>query len=106
MEMVVRVKKEHVYDREGGRIVKEQILNLLPKATPENRVVFDFAEVDMVTNSFADEVFGKLIRDVGFPQFKAVTTFRNANSFVTAVIRSAIYSRNEQWFKEQAGCLQ
>lgn len=80
--------------RQGGRIVKEQVVPMLNSATGIDPVVFDFSGVSAISSSFADELFGKLISDMGFDNFKSVTTFRNINPLVTNVIKNSIYHRN------------
>lgn len=59
-------------------------------------VVFDFEGVDMITNSFADEVFGRIAFEIGIDRMRNVTSFKNATHFESLVIRGAIDARNEQ----------
>lgn len=58
-----------------------------------DRMVFDFQDVEVVSHSFADECFGKLVEKFGLEFVKDRTTFRNANPFVSSVIKSAINNR-------------
>lgn len=74
-----------------GRIAKRELDNLFDNSN--EIIVFDFNGVKLVTNSFADEVFGKKIREVGFVKFKERTTFENANRFLTMCITKAIANR-------------
>lgn len=98
--MLVRFE-EHVEllkSREGGRIAKQIFKQLLGNATHNDPVVFDFDNIASISSSFADEFFGMLIQEMGFEQFKSVTTFRNLNPFVSNVIRNSIYHRNTKEF--------
>jgi hypothetical protein len=56
-------------------------------------VVFDFEGVSVVTNSFADEVFGRIAYEVGLTRMREATTFRNVSATWAAVIRHAIDMR-------------
>lgn len=87
---------DHTKSREGGKIVKQQIIHHLDSATSQNRIIFDFSGVSSISSSFADELFGKLISDMGFENFKAITTFQNLNPLVSSVIKNSIYHRNSQ----------
>lgn len=56
-------------------------------------IVFDFDGIELISNSFADECFGKLVEDFGFNYVKSKTTFRNVNPFVNIVVKKAITDR-------------
>ncbi|WP_439555225.1 STAS-like domain-containing protein [Dyadobacter sp.] len=76
--------------RRLGVIVREEILNALAANTT---VVFDMAGVNTVSNSFADECFGKLLFDVDFDTLKKKTTFSNSIPFVRDTIKIAMNQR-------------
>ena len=59
-------------------------------------VKFDFAGVDTVTNSFADELFGRMAYDFGMDELRSITSFANAKRFIAVVIRNAMEARNSQ----------
>lgn len=82
--------------REGGREAKRNFIPVIRAASASNPIIFDFVGVTSISSSFADEFFGKLINDMGFTDFKAVTTFRNMNPFVSNVIRNSIFHRNSE----------
>lgn len=87
-----------IKSREGGRLAKQKFELLFSIATTTNPVIFDFEGVSSISSSFADEFFGKQIRDMGFTEFKSITTFKNLTPFVSNVIRNSIYSRNADSF--------
>lgn len=62
--------------------------------------IFDFDSVNLILNSFADECFGKLIKEVGLEKTKKLTTFENMNPCVELVIKKAIKDRINQMNKE------
>ena len=57
------------------------------------KVIFDFEDVELISNSFADECFGKLIEEFGLEFTKNMTTFKNANNLVALVLKKAINDR-------------
>ncbi len=59
-------------------------------------VTFDFAGVDSITNSFADEVFGRMVCELGMPEMKKRTTFKNISPFWARIVRAAIDFRASQ----------
>lgn len=58
--------------------------------------VFDFSGIDSVTNSFADEVFGRLVSDRGMNWMRNNTSFKNVNRSWAMVIRGAMDSREQE----------
>lgn len=98
--MLIRFE-EHVdliSSRQGGKFAKEKFQPLIKTATPSNKVVFDFSGVTSISSSFADEFFGMLIAEMGFNEFKSITTFSNISPFVGSVVRNSIYHRNKHQF--------
>lgn len=55
--------------------------------------IFDFEGVDSITNSFADEVFGKIVACLGIDRMRETTHFANVDHFSSFVIRNAIGRR-------------
>lgn len=60
----------------------------------ETVVVFDFSGVATVTNSFADEVFGRLAFEHGMDFLRKNTKFANIDRFSAMVVRDAMENRN------------
>jgi hypothetical protein len=58
-----------------------------------NKTIFDFNGVDLISNSFADECFGKLVEHFGMEIIKSKTTFANTNSKVSMVVKKAVTDR-------------
>lgn len=54
-----------------------------------DKIVFDFEGVNIVTNSFANEYFGKLIEVISADKFKEKFAFTNVNDFIQRVLISA-----------------
>ena len=54
-----------------------------------DKIVCDFTGVNVVTNSFANEYFGKLINIISAEKFKEKFAFTNVNDFVQRVLISS-----------------
>jgi len=76
--------------RKDGAVVREKIARGIEK---NQWIVLDFDGVEVVSNSFADECFAKLMLDFDLPTVKAHTTFKNASPFIKAVIANAFKER-------------
>lgn len=76
--------------RQSGRQAYVDVKAALDKG---DTVVFDFAGVDSVTNSFADELFGRLAFEFGMDNLRMVTSFTNINQSSARFIRSVMDRR-------------
>ncbi len=72
--------------RNLGAKIRQDILSGLEKS---DKVIFDFNGVEVVTNSFADECFGKLRQQISTDVFMAKLSFINVNDFIQRVLISA-----------------
>lgn len=78
--------------RGAGRAAYEAIAHVM--GTED--IVFDFDGVDTITNSFADEVFGRLAYELGMDTLRKRTRFVNIAPFWSKVVRNAIDTRIAQ----------
>lgn len=83
----------HLGTRVHGAEVRSQIIDALKQS---DMIVFDFAEVETVSNSFADECFAKLTLFFSLDEVKRKTTFINASPFIKAVIANSFKARLSQ----------
>lgn len=77
--------------RAAGRAAYDVIIS-----TPEwgtEVASFDFDGVESITNSFADEVFGRMASEHGMGWMRKHTTFCNISNFWAMVVRSAMDHR-------------
>jgi len=81
---------KHLSTRVAGASVRKIIIRSLEK---NERVIFDFSNVEVVSNSFADECFAKLVLNFDLPMVKEYTTFQNASPFIKAVIANSFKER-------------
>ena len=83
----------HLGTRFAGASVREKIISSFDDT---DKFVFDFAGVETVSNSFADECFAKLIFNFEMDEIKSKTTFQNASPFIKAVIANSFKERLSQ----------
>ena len=73
--------------REDGRRFRE----LISEALDDGKfTVFDFSGVEIVSNAFADEVFGKLVKNFGLDELRKNSSFKDAHQEVALVVQKAI----------------
>lgn len=73
--------------RNLGAKIREDIKN---EASINEKIYIDLENVDVITNSFANECFGKLKDVITMEVFKEKISFINANEFVKRAIISAL----------------
>ncbi len=88
--MIVQMSKygRSLVTRMAGRAAYEEVSQII--AGSRTRVVFDFDGVDSITNSFADEVFGHLVADMGIEDLRARTSFSGIGPFWARVVRNVM----------------
>ena len=80
--------------RQAGRAAYDCIMAKTERLS--TFVTFDFSGVSTVTNSFSDEVFGRMAFDMGFDELKRHTSFVNIDPLWARVVRRAIDSRSSE----------
>lgn len=73
--------------RNLGAQIRERIIEMI---NVNEKVFLDFEEVNVVTNSFADECFTELRKSLPNDIFKSKIAFINTNDFIQRVIISAL----------------
>lgn len=91
--MVIKFNEigESLGTRHLGENVRKQISEKL--FNNSEKIIFDFDGVEIISNSFADECFGKLVEEYGLDFVRKRSTFRNVNTIVETIIRKAINDR-------------
>ena len=59
----------------------------------ERKIIIDFSDITLVSSSFADEVIGKLLVEIGMIEFMGRFELRNMSSMVRQIIERAIQQR-------------
>jgi anti-sigma regulatory factor (Ser/Thr protein kinase) len=91
-QIVLAQHVESLGSRASGRKVATLLKNVLSMADAK-KVEIDFADIAIVSSSFADECFGRLIASVGPTEFFSRISFVNADSTVRAIIDRSVIQR-------------
>jgi len=91
-ELILKLSKfgEFLSTRFLGKLVREK----MEKVWNGYEIIYiDASGVEGMTNSFADECFGKLLQEKGISQFKEKLRFQNLNKFSEKVLIKALSNR-------------
>ncbi len=83
--------------RQSGLKLKNEVINLYKKA--KKPVLIDFAEIGIISSSFADEFIGKMVIDLGFFQFQQIFTLINMNSTIQTIVQRSLSQRMAESIK-------
>ena len=73
--------------RDDARQIRKNILE------SNETVILDFENISIISNSFADELLGIIVRDFGITTLKEKVLFKNTNKEVQMTIKKAIVTR-------------
>ena len=92
--MTVTFKFKTIGKNLGTRLLGEKVRKeLLPLILENDKVILDFEDVNVVSNSFADECLAKLLLNMPFDDLKRKTTFVSVNEFAKKNIAIAFRRR-------------
>jgi anti-sigma regulatory factor (Ser/Thr protein kinase) len=80
--------------RKSGEEARQYIVNLM-NCYPDRELILDFSEINVISSSFADEVFGKLFIELGPMHFMRAIKLRNTGSAVEGLVDRAIRLRSQ-----------
>ncbi len=88
----IRVRKffkgaDRLSTRENGLRLREKVNEVLREGED---VILDFEGIELVTQSFIDEVIGVIVREKGLEFLKRRIKIKNANSFVKETVKFVI----------------
>lgn len=77
--------------RQSGLRIKNELLNIYKSA--KKPVIIDFEGVGIIASSFADELIGKLVSELGLFQFQAAFPMKNMNPTVQSIVQRSVSQR-------------
>ncbi|MFC4875034.1 STAS-like domain-containing protein [Negadavirga shengliensis] len=93
----MRIRFRDIGESLGTRVLGEQIRRQIEASfEKEEFVSFDFEGVSVISHSFADECFGKLLLNRDLEDIKSLSTFLNANDLVRKTIAITLKERLDQ----------
>lgn len=78
--------------RDLGEVIRENVLQGIDN---ENTVTIDFTNVSQITHSCADEIFAKLVMELGLANFKKSVNMINTDETTATIIKYVIAQRLE-----------
>uniref|UniRef100_UPI00406C1782 STAS-like domain-containing protein n=1 Tax=Mucilaginibacter sp. CSA2-8R TaxID=3141542 RepID=UPI00406C1782 len=76
--------------RNLGTKIRSEIVSNIESG---NFLIFDFAGINVISNSFADECFGKLLLNFDLDKIKSLSTFKNIDDNSKRIISFAFKQR-------------
>lgn len=90
--MLIQLSKfgKFLSTRDIGKIIKSEITSILDG---NNNVIVDFEGISQITQSCADEIFGKLVLEIGLSKFKKCIKIKNTDEVTSVIIKYTISKR-------------
>jgi hypothetical protein len=82
--------------RQSGERIRTEILNLTKESS--YRIVIDFSGISIVSSSFADELVGKLVAEMGFTSFTKRIQLSGMNDFIAPIVDRSVAQRIAELF--------
>jgi anti-sigma regulatory factor (Ser/Thr protein kinase) len=82
--------------RQSGERIRNEILNLMKESS--YRIVIDFSGISVVSSSFADELIGKLVWELGFTGFTQRVQLAEMNDFIAPIVDRSVAQRIAELF--------
>ncbi|MEI6142881.1 MAG: DUF4325 domain-containing protein [Mariniphaga sp.] len=89
-------KDSGVGTRISGEKIRNELINLYKQSG--NNITLDFANINIISSSFADELMGKLVTEFGFYGFNNIFKLRNMNSNVQSIVQRSVAQRMMESF--------
>lgn len=77
----------------GTRNLAEQIRNSMGLDKQDSYIEINFNGVEIINNSFADELLGKIVDTIGIDKFKELVKIKNVNEYTKATINMVLSRR-------------
>lgn len=84
--------------RQAGERIRHKILNIHRQC--DQIIIIDFAGIDLISSSFADELLGKLVIEFGFFGFNNLIKLKNMNSLIQNIVQRSVSQRMAESLEE------
>jgi len=92
---IIKEKAEGTGTRQSGERVRNEISNLIRDTN--KRIIIDFSGVAVISSSFADELIGKLVIELGFFNFNNLVRMIKMNDLCQSIVQRSVSQRmNEE----------
>jgi hypothetical protein len=83
--------------RPSGKLLRTEILNNYRDSS--KRIVLDFGNINVISSSFADELVGKLVLELGFFGFNNLVKMKNMNELIQQLVQRSVAQRMAESLK-------
>jgi hypothetical protein len=89
-------KESGVGTRKSGEKLRNELINIYKQSN--KNITLDFANINIVSSSFADELIGKLVTEFGFYGFNNIFKLKNMNTSVQSIVQRSVAQRMMESF--------
>lgn len=89
-------KESGVGTRRSGEKIRNELINIYKQSS--KNITLDFANINIISSSFADELIGKLVTEFGFYGFNNIFKLKNMNSNVQSIVQRSVAQRMMESF--------
>jgi len=89
-------KESGVGTRKSGEKIRNELINVYKQS--KKTITLDFANINIISSSFADELIGKLVTEFGFYGFNNIFKLKNMNTNVQSIVQRSVAQRMMESF--------
>jgi len=89
-------KESGVGTRKSGEKIRNELINIYKQSN--KTITLDFANINIISSSFADELIGKLVTEFGFYGFNNIFKLKNMNTNVQSIVQRSVAQRMMESF--------
>jgi hypothetical protein len=89
-------KESGVGTRKSGEKIRNELINIYKQSN--KNITLDFANINIISSSFADELIGKLVTEFGFYGFNNIFKLKNMNANVQSIVQRSVAQRMMESF--------
>jgi len=89
-------KESGVGTRKSGEKIRNELINIYKQSS--KNITLDFANINIISSSFADELIGKLVTEFGFYGFNNIFKLKNMNANVQSIVQRSVAQRMMESF--------
>ena len=82
--------------RKSGEKIRFELINVYKQSN--KTITLDFANINIISSSFADELIGKLVTEFGFYGFNNIFKLKNMNANVQSIVQRSVAQRMMESF--------
>jgi hypothetical protein len=91
IEFILKNEASGTGTRQSGMKLRNRIMNTVIESPLQ--IIIDFQGVSVITSSFADELIGKLVVELGFVGFSQQIQLKNMNEIITPIVNRSVSQR-------------